>query len=236
MIDWAYSIKVFLMFNLMIFCSFFAGYIYYPMFNTDEIMIGNNSGWNQTNYYNLDYFIRPTETEFIIKNPCIKIEKYIGISMKPWWEEKGMIIVDTCFPNENLKVGDVIVFDKGFGDGRVQHRIKTINFEDRWIIPQGDNNPLEDDYVGFDYVYGKTIGFLNIADNNSNSEQNFVTYNFTSNPDLMRFNITTICLCSTKCAMKFCDNKEQINILKYDSFIQSAGLTEQNCEECDNNE
>lgn len=120
------------------------------------------------NYYDVEYGRTNEGVQFKINNPCIEITTANGMSMKPFLDDNNIIIYDSCFPVEDLEIGDIILYkaewDVGFNP---HHRIVDIDYEKRWVQTQGDNpktNPFPDDFVSFDRIIGKTIGFLNVLD------------------------------------------------------------------------
>jgi len=116
--------------------------------------------------YNLSY--KSTTEGLIIKmsNPCLTLVNSKGFSMHPCYENNSFLIVDICFPAENLKKGDVIVFYKQSGrdlftNKKVAHRVTDIHNE--WVITKGDNNVFKREKVYFYDIHSKVIGNLNIG-------------------------------------------------------------------------
>jgi len=83
-----------------------------------------------------------------------------GISMHPTLENGDLIVMDrTNF--DNLKVGDIIVFDSSIYNFRIVHRIIDIGTSngDRILFTQGDNNHIPDpSYVKRSDYIGKYVG------------------------------------------------------------------------------
>ena len=108
----------------------------------NEIIIEGNITYENTleNYYNVEYENEGKGLKLKINNPCIIIQESKGLSMKPYWDNLTLNIFDTCFPKEDLEIGDVIAFwEDGYGS-RIQHRIIDIDYEKEWVRTQGDNN------------------------------------------------------------------------------------------------
>lgn len=129
-----------------------------------QIVTINGTKYNQTtaSYYNIEYRMTEDYITFTIRNPCLEIVQSTGKSMEPFFEDENLVIVDTCYNTNKLKVGDVVVWRKEFSNDRVQHRIVLIDQEDGWLRTKGDSNDIMDDFKGMEYVYGKCIGVLNV--------------------------------------------------------------------------
>lgn len=85
-----------------------------------------------------------------------------GNSMYPTIKDEDEISVDVCFPVENLKVGDLIVFR--WRKIYVSHRILSIDSDRRVIQTFGDNNGGYADYpISFYDYYGKIIEVYSIS-------------------------------------------------------------------------
>ena len=84
----------------------------------------------------------------------IKFKSYVILSdsMKPAMDPGDVIFIKKINV-DNLKVGDIITFQKE--EFIATHRI--IKFEDKSIITQGDNNNLADDPLTKENVIGKYI-------------------------------------------------------------------------------
>lgn len=183
-----------------------------------------------TNYYDIFYKHSSDELEIKIRNPCLRIEKSIGDSMKPFWENENLNIIDYCFPKERLKIGDVVIFKKEFDRGRVLHRIIDIDYNRKWIRTQGDNNLELDDFKSFDYIDGKIIGVLNVLQEKKIVKREILNVTnssifFSGNLTFVRTNQT--CVCSSSGFLSFCSiNRTQI---LEDTFIQQNDLKEEYC-------
>lgn len=119
------------------------------------------------NYYNIEYEKTGKGVKFEINNPCLEIQTSTGTSMLPLIEEKSLAITDACFPVENLKLNDIIVFYKLKSESDIyltEHRIIEIDYDEKWVITKGDNNQYNDTKRGFEFIYGKVIGTLNVLE------------------------------------------------------------------------
>ncbi len=186
------------------------------------------------NYYDVEYENNQGELVIKINNPCIRIEDYEGDSMKPYWDEEGLIILDTCFPREKLEIGDVIVFHKDFYVGKTQHRIIEIDYDDEWVRTKGDGNDYEDDLKGFNYIYGKTIGLLNVLEDKKVVREeviNETNKSFFKAGDLTigRLIINQTCVCTSTGFLQFC-NQNRTQLLT-DTFIMQNDLKEEYCKD-----
>jgi len=188
------------------------------------------------NYYHVEYSNSEEGLSLEIKNPCISVWESSGLSMKPYWDNNTLGIFDTCYPKENLKVGDIIVY-KGELDSTINphHRIIDIDYDKRWVKTQGDNpetNSEPDDFVGFDRIIGKEIGVLNVLKDKkivekeiiNDSDLAFGRETFTIS-GFIEFNQT--CVCSSSGFLHFCHQNK--TILEQDTFIQQNDLREEYC-------
>lgn len=102
--------------------------------------------------------------EYIIKiedaDGCIILSGSHGASMYPIMGYENSMVVDTCFPAEKLKFGDVITFTNEEGLS-VVHRVVENKIAQRILITKGDNNKSLDAPVPYDSYKGKVIGFFN---------------------------------------------------------------------------
>lgn len=131
----------------------------------NRIITINGTVYNQTlkNYYEIDYNSNGGETTFTIKNPCIKIVPSKGDSMQPYLSNDNLALIDECFPKDRLQIGDIIVYRGEWdSDLRIHHRIIDIDHKKLWVRTQGDNNLHKDDFVSFNRIVGKNIGYLNV--------------------------------------------------------------------------
>ena len=224
--------------------SFMAGrFLFQDEEITIEELIGNQKliiEGNQTykvqleNYYNVEYGNNDEGFFINIKNDCIKIQSGTGTSMKPYWDNESLTIIDTCFPVEDLVIGDVITYN-GEWDTKINphHRIVDIDYEKRWVQTQGDNqetNPNPDDFVSFDRIMGKDIGVLNVLEdkrivkkeviNDTGSSLMMGDWSFTS------WNQT--CVCSSTGVLRICHHNK--TILEEDTFIKQNDLKEEYCD------
>ena len=188
-----------------------------------------------SNYYDVEYANNGDGLVLRIKNPCVTVLKSHGLSMKPYWDNNTLGIFDTCFPKENLKIGDVITYN-GELDSTVDphHRIVEIDYEKEWVRTQGDNpktNPRPDDFVGFGRIRAKEIGVLNVLEDkkiikkeiiNSTEGGFLATGNWSMK--LVRFRV---CVCSSSGHLRFCYPDK--TMLDEDTFIQQNDLKEEYC-------
>lgn len=98
-------------------------------------------------------------SETIVFTDCLRAEWFVGNSMIPTIEPNQYVLVDICYPKEQLKEGDVIAFvTESINDRqKIMHRIVEINYKDKWVKTKGDNNPYIDDIKSFDLIYGKKL-------------------------------------------------------------------------------
>lgn len=187
------------------------------------------------NYYNVDYENNKDGLTLKINNPCIEIVEGNGISMKPYWDDKQLTIIDTCYPVEDLKIGDVVIY---YGEldstTNPHHRIVDIDYEKRWIQTQGDNpktNPTPDDFVSFDRIYGKDIGVLNVLEDKKVVKEEVVNESeFLIEGDFGNITFFTknqTCVCSSTRFLQFCSQNE--TQLLTDTFILENDLKEKYC-------
>ncbi len=216
----------------------------YFIFNNDkEYFIPNqftegNKTYKQTleNYYDVEYEKTRTGIKLEISNPCLELSEATGKSMLPFFEKENLVIIDTCFPVDKLKVDDVIIFHTENNLKRTQHRITKINYKDKWVRTKGDNNHVEDDFKGFEFIYGKTIGTLNVLEDKKIVKEEIInetinlTFKVTDNGTFGSIFIVGVVLCSSKCALRYYPTEEMDYI--NDSFIRANDLTEENCKVC----
>jgi signal peptidase I len=69
-------------------------------------------------------------------------------SMEPAFSGGDLMFLDTKFPYEDLKIGDVVAYsDERYNMGRgIIHRIVGKAPNNQWIM-KGDNNPTKDRYL-----------------------------------------------------------------------------------------
>lgn len=194
----------------------------------------NGTVYNQTlrNHYNVSYSFSASKASFEINNPCIILVKAIGESMLPYWEDENLVIVDTCYDPQNLKIGDVISYDKEWAiNSRIHHRIMDIDHTQEWVKTRGDNNDGNDDFVGFDRIHGKDIGFLNVfSDKDIVLEEIVNDTNDSLYIDPPNFEIRLreqTCVCSSTGLLKICGFEGEG--LFRDNFVLRNNLTEENC-------
>ncbi|MDO8623328.1 MAG: hypothetical protein Q7R52_03705 [archaeon] len=204
------------------------GYVFYSIgfkqgehsFKENGLIINekNNTYYEHfDNYYGIDYRNEGDKIVFEIKNPCIKIEKVEGTSRFPYWENESLIIIDTCFPPEKLEIGDVVLYYFDWDmTTKVHHRISDINYEKGWIKTKGDNLEKEDFFIGFERIYGKEVGYLNILGDKKVIKE---LYGAT--------NKSITCLCSSKSVLKICGSDK--DLLMSDEFVITNNLNEENC-------
>ena len=144
------------------------------------------------NYYNVEYEMQSQKATITINKPCVEIATSYGTSMQPFFEDQNIIIIDTCFPKEELKVNDIILFNHDFDDHRTQHRITKINYQDEWVKTKGDANNKEDDITGFDHIYGKTIGVLNVLTRKKAKENTNQGWQLNETQGVMVMNSSTL--------------------------------------------
>ncbi|MCK9569235.1 S26 family signal peptidase [Candidatus Pacearchaeota archaeon] len=179
---------------------------------------GNNTYYKHfENYYNVNYGADGNKFFLEIDNPCISVQKIIGESMLPYYENESISILDTCFPSEKLEIGDIISFYEDWNMTRqLHHRIIEINYEKELIKTQGDNLENEDNFISFSQVYGKEIGVLNLLSDEK------VVKEINGSADYV-----LTCVCSSKNILKVCGpDKEQ---LITDNFVITNDLKEENC-------
>lgn len=77
-------------------------------------------------------------------------------SMDPTFYRGDMIVVQSYSPNENISVGDVIVFDVPGKMYPIIHRVYSINGD--VIMTKGDNNAVTDPWtISKNVIHGKAI-------------------------------------------------------------------------------
>jgi signal peptidase len=83
-----------------------------------------------------------------------------GISMHPTLEDGDLIIIDRT-NYDNLKVGDIIIFNSSIYHTRIVHRIVDVKISDgeKAFITKGDNNHAPDpSYVLRENYVGRYVG------------------------------------------------------------------------------
>lgn len=173
------------------------------------------------NYYGLYYENNENGIILQIQNPCLTFEKVSGESMKPYYDNESIIIIDTCFAPENLEVGDIVLYYVDWDMAtKLHHRIIDINYDKKWIKTKGDALEDEDNFVGFDKIYGKEIGVLNILEDKKVviEQTNGTEYN----PKAEQ-----ICVCSSNNILKVCYTDRET--LMSDNFVITNNLKEENC-------
>ena len=205
-----------------------------------KVVVEGNTTYNVhlENYYDVEYKNTGDGLTLKITNPCIVVRRSRGLSMKPYWENNTLGIFDTCFPKEELEIGDVIAYR---GEWNValnpHHRIIDIDYNKRWVQTQGDNpitNTEPDDFVGFDRIIGKEIGVLNVLDDKkivkkevleelNVSEINLTAGNFT----FTFMEIIQTCVCTSNGILRICDVNE--TRLFNDTFIKNNDFREEYC-------
>ena len=117
----------------------------------------------QINDYDLSY--SRSGGDLIIRfrdvGACLKINNTKGRSMQPYTKGGVILLIDTCFPVENLEVNDTISFI--IGKKEIHHRIISIDFKNKTILTKGDFNERPDERIPFDQVTGKSIGVFNVT-------------------------------------------------------------------------
>jgi signal peptidase I len=185
------------------------------------------------NYYNIEYSNEGKGLYFKINNPCIEIIESNGLSMKPYWDNNTLGIFDTCYPEENLEIGDIIIY-QGELDSTIRphHRIIDIDYKKRWIRTQGDNpetNKKPDDFVSFDRILGKEIGVLNVLEDKKIVKKEIINESLfeISNITIRFLEFNQTCVCSSSGFLKFCNSNK--TIFEQDTFIQQNDLREEYC-------
>jgi len=162
---------------LSVLLAIFSGYLIGLNKSVDGNLIGVVKDGNviymssQENYYKFQFENNSRGIILKFANPCVRVHTGKGVSMKPYWDNNTISIIDTCFPNERLEVGDIISFWKDDYEKAIHHRIIDIDYEKKWVQTQGDNpktNTRPDDFTSFDKIRGKEIGVLNILEDKKN--------------------------------------------------------------------
>lgn len=167
-------------------------------------------------YYGINYGNNENGVFFEIQNPCLVFRKVVGQSMIPYYNNETIILIDTCFLPENLKIGDVILYYYDWNmTTTVHHRIVDINYPKEWIKTKGDNLNQTDNFINFNQIFGKEIGVLNIL------EDKKVVKEFFEEP------LEQICVCSSNNILKVCYTDK--DVLMNDSFVKENNLKEENC-------
>lgn len=117
------------------------------------------------NYYNVSYGAsKGVGARFEIlnlNNSCIVIGNGTGISMKPFFSNLDIMIIDKCYPKNKLQVGDIIVYVNE-EEGYISHRIVWISFKKKLVKTKGDWAIYQDEgYTAFNDIYGRVLGFIN---------------------------------------------------------------------------
>jgi len=235
---WVFIVFMYLGFSLMFF------YFSEPKtpYNNiiSKVVVEGNTTYNVhlENYYDVEYRNIGDGLTLKINNPCIVVLEGRGVSMKPYWENNTLAILDTCFPKEELEIGDVITYR---GEWNValnpHHRIVDIDYNKKWVQTQGDNpitNSVPDDFVGFDRIIGKEIGVLNVLDDKKIvkkevvEELNLTGINLTIGNLTITFReINQTCVCSSSDILRICvENKTKLFV---DTFIQQNDFREEYC-------
>lgn len=92
----------------------------------------------------------------LLKSNCYVTGHISGKSMNPYFYDGDKVTVDTC-NNQELNIGDIIVFNILI-DGKDElyiHRI--IGFENDCVITKGDNRKTSDGCIKYKNIYGKYI-------------------------------------------------------------------------------
>ena len=85
---------------------------------------------------------------------CLELYETVGNSMNA--SNAGTIImVDMCYPVDELEVGDIIIFRTD--DELINHRIIYLDFDNDVLVTKGDNNDHIDGLINFDQYYGKIV-------------------------------------------------------------------------------
>jgi hypothetical protein len=179
---------------------------------------GNNTYYKHfDDYYQVSYSTNENKFILEIDNPCISVQKLLGESMLPYYENESISILDTCFPSEKLVIGDIISFYEDWNMTRqLHHRIIEIDYERELIKTKGDNLESEDNFISFSQVYGKEIGVLNLLSDEK------VVKEINGSADYI-----LTCVCSSNNILKVCGpDKEQ---LITDNFVTTNNLKEENC-------
>jgi len=205
----------------------------------ESIITLDNKTYKQylDNYYDIEYGYNDNGLVIQIKNDCVQASTSRGDSMKPYIGNETIMIYDTCFPKEDLKVGDIIIFLKEWTQTNyVRHRIVEINHEDRWVRTQGDNpvtNPSPDDMIDFDRIAGKDIGHLDVLVDKKVVRQEFINETNVMDEEFVAGDLVldVKCICSSSGLLKFCESVINIEKLKNDTFIQNNDFREEYCKD-----
>ena len=169
------------------------------------------------NYYGIAYGAEGNKFVLEIDNPCISVQKVFGQSMLPYYNNETIGIFDTCFPSENLKVGDTILFYYDWDmTTKLHHRIVDINYGKKLIQTKGDSLNQTDNFISFSQVFGKEIGVLNILD-----EKKVITETYGQKSSSLT------CVCSSNSILKVCGPDK--TLLTSDNFVITNNLKEENC-------
>lgn len=218
---------------LLILCLIISGYIFYSIgfklgkdsFEENGLIISEkNISYHKyfDSYYGLYYENNQDGAILQIQNPCLVFKKILGQSMLPYYNNETISLIDTCFPAEKLKIGDVILFYYDWDmTTTLHHRIIDINYKKKLIKTKGDNLEDEDNFISFDQVFGKEIGVLNILE-----DKKVVTMPIDNEGEE---NITQFCVCSSNSLLKLCYTNR--DILMNDSFTIINDLKEENCKD-----
>jgi len=159
------KIMIFILFLVLLIINIFIilyhnSLSYYSIKQSKQTILQNHAF---ENYYDVKYNYSGNSTEIKINNSCIRIRNATGESMKPFFDNNTLLIVDSCFPNNKLKIGDIVIYQQEWSENKnIYHRIVDIDYEKEWIQTKGDNNNVKDDFVGFKRIKCKVIGFLNV--------------------------------------------------------------------------
>lgn len=97
------------------------------------------------------------------ENNCLDLATATGNSMLPSTSFRNKILVDYCFPVEDLDIGNVIIFMRATGKS-TSHRIVAIDWDSNKLITQGDNNRNPDVLVDFKNYRGKVVSVFEVYD------------------------------------------------------------------------
>lgn len=208
---------------VLIFASYFVGFKQGQIsFKENGLIIkeGNNTYYEHfENYYRISYGADGNKFLLEIDNPCISVQKSFGESMQPYYDNETISVIDTCFPKENLKIGDVIIFYSDWNlSVLLHHRIIDINYNKELIQTKGDNWDEKDQFISFSQVYGKEIGVLNIL----NDKKVIKELQSQANEST-----ALTCVCSSNSILKVCGPDK--SLLMSDSFVITNNLKKENC-------
>jgi signal peptidase I len=96
-------------------------------------------------------------TMFLVLRTDSPLRAVSSNSMKPTFERGDMIVVKGVYSPNELKIGDIIVYQDLSGKPIV-HRI--VNIQDNIITTKGDANPSPDSPITFEQVRGKVLFWI----------------------------------------------------------------------------